>query len=94
MAKLEKSYERFQQELDVNTLIKRLRKIEEFSRIYRVEEANKFTRIDPCVVIISSDSENEEQNFDFEVTKGYFYSSDENDDQSQQNSRGDEVKSF
>ena len=59
-----------------------------------MEETNKFTRIDPCVVIISSDSENEEeQNFDFEVTKGYFSSSDENEDQSQQNSCENEVKS-
>ena len=59
-----------------------------------MEETNKFTRIDPCVVIISSDSENEEeQNFDFEVTKGYFSSSDENEDQSQQSSLGNEVKS-
>ena len=72
---LEKCESRFQQELDVNTIIKRLRFSYNSLSQLKNKELKKYLRLHRSNVICETDSEDRE--YDFEVGKSYFSSSDD-----------------
>lgn len=73
---LEKCEERFQQELDVNTLIKRMRFSYNSLSKMKNQQIDKYLRLNESSVVMNSES-SDDDNFDFQVDKGYFSSTDE-----------------
>ena len=84
---MEKCEDRFQQELDVNTILKRLRYSYNSLSQLKNSSVRKYLRLNETSVVMHSDSSGED-NFDFQVNKGYFSTSD--DENPEQNTKVDE----